>query len=45
LAENNQRGVNSRGYLPGPYSEQAESLVIRFTDWYCNRARAHPDAN
>lgn len=45
LAENNQRGVNSRGYLPGPYSEQAESLVIRFTDWYCNRARAHLDAN
>ena len=29
LAENNQRGVNSVGFVPGPYSEQAESLVLR----------------
>jgi glycine betaine catabolism A len=35
LCENNQRGVNSLGYTPGPYSEEAEALVIRFTDWYC----------
>jgi Rieske 2Fe-2S family protein len=45
LAENNQRGVNSRGYVPGPYSEQAETLVMRFTDWYCARARRHIEAN
>ena len=45
LAENNQRGVNSRGYVPGPYSEQAETLVMRFTDWYCDRARSHIAAN
>ena len=45
LAENNQRGVNSVGYVPGPYSEEAESLVMRFTDWYCNKARAYLDAH
>jgi Rieske 2Fe-2S family protein len=38
LVENNQRGVNSIGYVPGPYSEEAESLVGRFTDWYCAEA-------
>jgi Rieske 2Fe-2S family protein len=35
LAENNQRGINSIGYTPGPYSRIAEQLVLRFTDWYC----------
>ena len=35
LCENNQRGVNSLGYTPGPYSEEAEALVMRFSDWYC----------
>jgi Rieske 2Fe-2S family protein len=34
LVENNQLGVNSVGYVPGPYCEEAESLVMRFTDWY-----------
>ncbi len=38
LAENNQRGVNSVGYQPGPYSEMSESLVLRFVDWYCKAA-------
>ncbi|OYV62880.1 MAG: (2Fe-2S)-binding protein [Acidiphilium sp. 21-62-4] len=37
LVENNQRGVNSLGYTPGPYSESSESLAIRFVDWYANR--------
>lgn len=41
LAENNQRGVVSPGYTPGPYSEEAESLALRFTDWYCDKARAY----
>ena len=45
LAENNQRGVNSRGYTPGPYSEEAEGLVRRFTDWYCATARAYVEAH
>ncbi len=41
LAENNQAGVISPGYTPGPYSEDAEMLVMRFTDWYCDKARAY----
>jgi Rieske 2Fe-2S family protein len=47
LAENNQAGVNSIGYTPGPYSQEAEMLAQRFTDWYCDKARdyvaAHAD--
>jgi Rieske 2Fe-2S family protein len=39
LAENNQRGVRSAGFVPGPYSPNAETLVLRFVDWYCNKAR------
>lgn len=38
LAENNQTGVNSPGYTPGPYSPDAEMLAQRFTDWYCDKA-------
>jgi Rieske 2Fe-2S family protein len=38
LVENNQRGVNSPGYRPGPYSREAESLAARFVDWYCKEA-------
>lgn len=45
LAENNQRGVCSLGYTPGPYSPEAESLVLRFTDWYCAKARSFIEAN
>ena len=41
LAENNQRGVNSPGFVPGPYSPDAESLALRFTDWYCEAARRY----
>lgn len=45
LAENNQVGVNSLGYTPGPYSQEAEMLAQRFTDWYCDKARAYVDAH
>jgi Rieske 2Fe-2S family protein len=38
FAENNQLGVNSPGYTPGPYSPDAESLTLRFVDWYCAKA-------
>jgi Rieske 2Fe-2S family protein len=34
LCELNQRGVDSPGYRPGPYSQVAESLVERFTSYY-----------
>jgi Rieske 2Fe-2S family protein len=40
LAENNQRGVNSLAYVPGPYSPVAEPTLRRFTDWYCAAATA-----
>jgi Rieske 2Fe-2S family protein len=43
LCENNQRGVNSVGYVPGPYCEETEALVMRFVDWYCNETRAYLD--
>lgn len=45
LAENNQRGVTSLGYTPGPYSDDAEMLVQRFTDWYCDTARTYIDSH
>lgn len=38
LVETNQRGVNSVGYVPGPYSPTDESYVLLFTDWYCDKA-------
>ena len=43
LVENNQAGVNSPGYRPGPYSPDAEALAIRFVDWYCAAARDYLD--
>jgi len=40
LVENNQRGVNSQGYRPGPYSSVQETPVQSFVDWYCRMADA-----
>ncbi|SDM21385.1 Rieske 2Fe-2S family protein [Franzmannia pantelleriensis] len=37
LAEENQRGINSRAYEPGPYSATYEFGVIDFIDWYSER--------
>jgi Rieske 2Fe-2S family protein len=34
LAEENQRGINSLAYTPGPYSKTYEFGVINFLDWY-----------
>ncbi len=45
LAENNHRGVNSRGYIPGPYSQEAEMLAQRFIDWYCDKARDYIESH
>ena len=39
LAENNQRGVNGPGYLPGPYSLD-EDFVSRFAGWYRGMVRS-----
>jgi Rieske 2Fe-2S family protein len=35
LAEENQRGINSIAYQPGPYAPEYEFAVIKFIDWYC----------
>ncbi len=35
LVEQNQLGINSPAYRPGPYSQQHEDGVIQFIDWYC----------
>ena len=43
LCENNQRGVNSLGYVPGPYSEEAEALALRFVNWYCGEVDRYLD--
>ncbi|WP_213291011.1 SRPBCC family protein [Bradyrhizobium sp. sGM-13] len=43
LSEINQRGVNGKGYRPGPYSQEAESMLIRYVDWYCAEARKYLD--
>lgn len=44
LAENNQRGVRGSGYIPGPYSPEAEGYVNSFVDWYCARMQEAADA-
>ena len=38
LCENNQRGVNSRRYQPGPYSTM-ENAAAGFVDWYLTQLR------
>ena len=37
LAEENQRGINSTAYQPGPYSKTYEFGVVNFIDWYSGR--------
>ena len=44
LVENNQQGVDSPAFKPGPYCADAEALTMRFTDWYCATARAYLEA-
>jgi len=34
VVEENQLGVNSPAYEPGPYSQVQESGVMQFVDWY-----------
>lgn len=36
VVENNQRGIVSPAYEPGPYSQIHEGSVIQFVDWYSN---------
>jgi len=44
LAENNQKGVENFGYIPGPYSPQHEQFLLKFVDWYCAQAQHWLDA-
>lgn len=41
LVEQNQRGVNSAGYQPGPYSQTYEFGVMNFVNWYCEEMLAN----
>ncbi|RKR06568.1 Rieske 2Fe-2S family protein [Kushneria sinocarnis] len=41
LAEENQRGINSMAYRPGPYSPTYEFGVIDFLQWYGERMLTH----
>lgn len=34
IVEENQRGVASRFYVPGPYALPIEEKTVRFTEWY-----------
>ncbi|MCV6577151.1 MAG: aromatic ring-hydroxylating dioxygenase subunit alpha [Cohaesibacter sp.] len=36
VVEDNQFGINSPAYEPGPYSPSHEGGVIQFVNWYCN---------
>ena len=36
VVEENQLGILSPAYEPGPYSPSQEEGVIQFVDWYCN---------
>ena len=47
VVENNQQGILSPGYRPGPYSSIQESGVMQFVDWYVETLdplvrRSHP---
>ena len=35
VVEDNQHGISSPAYRPGPYSAIQEAGVIQFVDWYC----------
>ncbi|TPE51762.1 aromatic ring-hydroxylating oxygenase subunit alpha [Amaricoccus solimangrovi] len=37
VVENNQQGILSPGYRPGPYSSAQEGGVIQFVEWYAAR--------
>lgn len=41
VVEDNQQGVNSPAYEPGPYSGVQESGVAQFVEWYCQTLSAH----
>jgi Rieske 2Fe-2S family protein len=44
VVEENQRGINSPAFIPGPYSKIQEDGVIQFVDWYCRTLGERPVA-
>ncbi|MEJ8476107.1 aromatic ring-hydroxylating oxygenase subunit alpha [Roseibium algae] len=40
VVEDNQTGIKSPAYEPGPYSRTQESGVLQFVDWYLDALRA-----
>lgn len=43
IVEENQVGIRSAGYVPGPYSHDHEGGVIQFIDWYRRTLDSHLD--
>jgi Rieske 2Fe-2S family protein len=41
VVEENQVGINSPAFEPGPYSVKQESGVMQFIDWYLRRMARH----
>lgn len=41
VVEENQTGINSPAFTPGPYSVKQESGVMQFIDWYLRRMARH----
>lgn len=39
VVEDNQKGIDSPAYTPGPYSAFQEDGVIQFVDWYCTQMK------
>ena len=39
MVEENQKGILSPAYEPGPYSPNQEEGVIHFVDWYVRTMR------
>ena len=45
LAEQNQLGINSKAYEPGPYSQTIEFGVQSFIDWYTGEMQRQLEGN
>ncbi|WP_339111969.1 aromatic ring-hydroxylating dioxygenase subunit alpha [Thioclava sp. GXIMD2076] len=43
VVEDNQQGINSPAYEPGPYSATHEDGVIQFVNWYCDTMASRLD--
>ena len=41
VVEENQKGILSPAYQPGPYSPTQEEGVIHFVDWYVRHMQKH----